>query len=896
MTEKASQPSVFLIDGTNYIYRAFYAIRGLSTSRGFPTNAIYGFTNMLMKLCRDWAPEYIAVAFDPKGPTARHEVYDQYKANRSAMPEELRPQITPIKEIVRGFSIRVIEEQGIEADDVIGTLAKRCEVAGMRVIIASGDKDLMQLVSDNVLMVDTMKDIFYDIEGVKGRFGVGPGRVIDILGLAGDTSDNVPGIPGVGEKTALKLVNQFGSLDSVLENAGKVKGKALKEKLIEFADQARMSRDLVTIRTDIPLDFELEGLRFREPDVEVLQGIFRQFEFPGLISRLGEEGHRDEDEAADYRLITGEEELDSLLGELRAAGGFSFDLQMSSDEAMKARIVGVSLCCGAQKACYLPLAHTGEGAQGQLEAKGTLAALGELLSDGTLKKYGCDAKVATLVLARRGIVLKGEVSDVMLASYILDPSRRGHDLSDLVQEEYGRTLPSLKSLTGSGAKAIPFDAVPVRDATPYACRRADFIFRMVPPLAERMKEAGLANLFDDVEMPLVEVLASMEAAGVLLDCDLLAELSGQLGQSLDISEEKIYRLAGERFNINSPKQLQVVLFDRLGLPRGRKTKGGYSTDVDVLTHLAQSYPLPAEILAYRSLAKLKSTYIDALPLLVNPETGRVHTSYNQTVTATGRLSSSNPNLQNIPIRTIEGRKIRQAFIASEGCEIVSADYSQIELRILAHLSGDAVLIEAFQSGEDIHTKTASDIFGVFPGIVSDEMRRQAKIINFGIIYGMSAFGLARELGISQKRAQDYINGYFSRFSGVRLFIERTLEKARKKGFVTTLLNRRRYLPEINGSNSQVRQFAERTAVNTPIQGTAADLIKVAMLRIAAAIRERALSARMIMQVHDELVFEVPMSEVEEIIPLVRREMEEVIALKVPLKVEIASGRNWDEAH
>ena len=896
MAEQASQPSVFLIDGTNYIYRAFYAIRGLATSRGFPTNAIYGFTNMLMKLCRDWAPDYIAVAFDAKGPTFRHEAYDQYKANRSAMPDELRPQIDPIKDIVRGFSIRVIEKQGIEADDIIGTLAKRCEGAGMRVIIASGDKDLMQLVSETVLMVDTMKDISYDIEGVKKRFGVGPERVIDILGLAGDTSDNVPGIPGVGEKTALKLVSQFGSLEEVLENAGKVAGKGLSEKLQAFADQARMSRDLVTIRTDVPVDFDLEDLRFREPDAETLKGIFREFEFPGLITRLGEEGRKEEEEETDYRLITDEEELAHLFDELRAAGTFSFDLQLTAGEAVRAGIVGVSLCCGAAKACYIPLAHTGGGAHEQLDADRTLTALGKVLSDGTLKKFGHDTKTAALALARRGIALKGEVSDIMLAAYILDPSRRGYDLTDLVQEQYGRTISSRTDLTGSGAKAIPFDTVSVDHAAPYASRRADFIFRLAPLLAGRMEEAGLKKLFDDVEMPLVGVLAAMEKRGVLLDLKLLEEMSGQLGQLMEISEEKIYRLAGEQFNINSPKQLQVVLFEKLGLPRGRKTKAGYSTDVDVLTNLARSYELPAEILAYRSLMKLRSTYVDALPLLVNPETGRVHTSYNQTVTATGRLSSSNPNLQNIPIRTTEGKRIRQAFIAPAGCEIVSADYSQIELRILAHLSGDELLIEAFRSGEDVHAKTASDIFGVFPGMVSGEMRRQAKVINFGVIYGMSAFGLARELNISQKRAQEYIDGYFSRFSGVRAFIEETLEGARKRGFVTTLLNRRRYLPEINGSNAQVRQFAERTAVNTPIQGTAADLIKVAMLRIARGIEEKNLAARMIMQVHDELIFEVPAPEVGEVMDLVRREMEEVIDLQVPLKVEIASGKNWDEAH
>jgi DNA polymerase-1 len=896
MAKKASQPSVFLIDGTNYIYRAFYAIRGLSTSRGFPTNAIYGFTTMLMKLCRDWKPDYIAVAFDARGPTFRHEVYDQYKANRKAMPEDLRPQIDPIKDIVRGFSIKVIEEEGIEADDAIGTLAKRFGEAGMKVIIASGDKDLMQLVSDRVLMVDTMKDISYDIEGVRERFGVEPDRVVDILGLAGDTSDNVPGIPGVGEKTALKLVRQFGSLEGVLENSGKVTGKGLSGKLKEFADQAQMSRDLVTIRTNVAIDCDLEDLRFKKPDAEVLKEIFHRFEFPGLVARLGEEEDRKEEERRDYPLITDPQALVALLEKLRASGGgFAFDLGLSSDEAIRAGILGIALCGGSGSACYIPLAHTGEETPLQLPEEETLGALGDLFSDEALKKYGHDIKAAFLTLGKRGIALKG-VSDVMLAAYILDPSRRGYDLPALVQENYGRDIPSRKELTGSGAKEIPFDTVPLEDASRYACRRAEFIFRIAPILAERMEEAELKKLFDDVEMPLVEVLASMEEKGVLLDLDLLAEMSNQLGQLLEISEEKIYRLAGEQFNINSPKQLQVVLFEKLGLPRGRKTKAGYSTDVDVLTNLARSYELPAEILAYRSLMKLRSTYVDALPLLVNPETGRVHTSYNQTMTATGRLSSSNPNLQNIPIRTTEGKRIRQAFIAPEGCEIVSADYSQIELRILAHLSGDDLLIEAFRSGEDVHAKTASDIFGVFPEMVNQEMRRQAKVINFGVIYGMSAFGLARELNISQKRAQDYIDEYFSRFSGVRAYIEEMIEGARKRGFVTTLLNRRRYLPEINGSNVQVRQFAERTAVNTPIQGTAADLIKVAMLRIAREIKDRGLASRMIMQVHDELVFEVPEAEVEEIMDLVRRQMEGVIELKVPLKVEIASGKNWDEAH
>ncbi len=884
---------LFLVDGTNYIYRAFYAIRGLSNSKGFPTNAIYGFTNMLIKLCRDWTPDYIAVVFDAKGPTFRHESYDQYKANRSAMPDELRPQIPHIKDIVRGFSMIVLEEQGIEADDIIGTLSKKCEREGMKVVIASGDKDLMQLVSDNVLVVDTMKDISYDVDGVKERFGVEPGRVIDILGLAGDKSDNVPGVPGVGEKTALKLVQEFGSLEGVLENAVKIKGKGLSEKLQKFADQARMSKDLVTIRTDVHIEPELEDLRFREPDAEKLKKIFWEFEFPALISKLGIKEKAGEE---DYRLITGEEELDRLLEDVRRSGEFYFDLMLTSDEAMRAEITGVAVCTGRRKAFYIPLSHTGEGGLEQLDTDIVLKKLEPVFSDSNLKKYGHNLKTASLVLSRNGITLKGKLYDVMVASYVLNPSRRGYDLADIVQDHLGRIIPSSKDLMGSGVKAIPFHAVPLNDAAQYACCRADCVSSLVPVLDGDMENTGLGDLFHNVEMPLVEVLASMEKRGVLLDCKLLKEQSLQLGELLGVSEKKIYRLAGEEFNINSPKQLQKILFERLGLPRGKKTKAGYSTDVDVLTNLARSYELPAEILAYRSLAKLKSTYIDALPALVNPDTGRVHTSYNQTVTATGRLSSSNPNLQNIPIRTQEGKRIRQAFIASEGCEIVSADYSQIELRILAHLSGDKMLIDAFESGEDIHTKTASNLFGVFPGMVSEEMRRQAKVINFGVIYGMSPFGLARELGISQKKAKDYIDGYFSRFSGVREFIEEMLEKTRERGYVTTLLNRRRYIPEINSNNVQVRQFAERMAVNTPIQGTAADLIKVAMLNIAARIRERALSSFMIMQVHDELVFEVSMREREEVMNIVKWEMENVITLKIPIRVEIASGKNWNEAH
>ena len=893
MTKKAKNPKLFLIDGSNYIYRAYYAIRELSNSSGFPTNAIYGFTNMLIKLCRDWEPEYIAVVFDLKGPTFRHEIYDLYKANRKAMPDDLIPQIPYIKDVVRGFSMPVIEEEGMEADDLIGTLVKTYASKGMETVIVSGDKDFMQLVSDDVLLIDTMKEKTYDVEGVKERFGVEPGKVVDILGLAGDTSDNIPGVPGVGEKTAIKLIEEFGSMEGVLENADRVKSKKIRNNLKEFADQARLSRELATIKTDIALDFDLEDFRRIEPNAEALKELFREFEFSSLLQTLK---IQEEDEERKYGLILEESELDDIVKRLRGLKEFSFDLVLTSDEPMRAEIVGLSICPEPREAYYIPLSHDYEEVPVQLHPGVVLKEITPFLENEGIKKHGYDIKNSLIVLSRKGIELKGISCDCMVASYVLNPSKRSFGLDDLARDYLDRELIPVKELAGSGSKAISLSAVPLEKAMNYSCQRANFVFRLSSMLCEEIEKEGFTDLFYDVEIPLIEVLASMEKKGVLLDGKLLDELSQQLGGLLSLSEEKIYHLAGEKFNINSPKQLQVILFDKQGLPRGRKTKSGYSTDVDVLTYLAKSYELPAEILAYRSLAKLKSTYVDALPVLVNPGTGRIHTSYNQTVTATGRLSSSNPNLQNIPIRTTEGKRIRQAFIAPEGSIIVSADYSQIELRILAHLSGDETLIRAFQTGEDIHTRTASDVFGVFPEMVNAEMRRQAKVINFGILYGMSPFGLSRELGINQKLARAYIDEYFHKFHGVRGFLDHILEKARKDGFVTTLLNRRRYLPDINSKNSTVRQFAERMAINTPIQGTAADLIKVAMLNIWRKLKGKGLSADMIMQVHDELVFEVPMAEKDDVMDLVRGEMENVITLKVSLKVEISSGNNWDEAH
>jgi DNA polymerase-1 len=893
MTEANKKPTLFLIDGSNYVYRAFYAIRELSNSKGFPTNAIYGFTTMLLKLLKDWKPEYIAIAFDVKGPTFRHDAFEAYKATRKATPDALILQIPFIKDIVRGFSIPVLEQQGIEADDIIGTLARKYAGKGIKTVIVSGDKDMMQLISDDIIMMDTMKDVTYNVEAVKERFGVGPEKVVELLGLAGDQSDNIPGVPGIGPKNAQRLIEEFGSVEGVLANVEKVRNQKTRESIRSFAEQARMSRELATIRTDAEFDIDLASTRYAGPDNEALKTLFKEFEFSSLLQEL-----KIKEEAVEgrYRLIHTDDEFTNLLKQIESVKEFAFDIVMSSDTAMRANFTGIAICLANADACYIPVAHDYVGMPGQLKADEILKSLAPFLADQKIKKHGHDMKNALILLARKNVELNALGCDTMVASYILNPARHSFELADVVRDHLNKQIPMAKDLIGSGAKAIPFSVIPVEKMMDHACRRVAAICVLSATLSEKIVRDGFADLYYQVEMPLISVLAAVEKKGVLLNTKLLKEMSAEIEQLMSLTEEKIYGLAGEKFNINSPKQLQVVLFEKLGLPRGRKTKEGHSTDVDVLNNLARSHELPAEILSYRGFAKLKSTYIDALPALINPETGRIHTSYNQTVTATGRLSSSNPNLQNIPIRTPEGKRIRQAFIAPEGWEIISADYSQIELRILAHLSDDRALVDAFMQGEDIHTATAANVFGVFPEMVTADMRRQAKVINFGILYGMSAFGLSRELNVAQKIAQTYIDEYFNRYQGVRAFLDGILENARNNGFVTTLLNRRRYLPEINSENAPVRQFAERMAINTPIQGTAADLIKVAMINISNLFAKRRLRVHMIMQVHDELVFECHHNENEEVMALVKKEMEEVIALKVPLKVDIASGRNWDEAH
>jgi len=888
-----NKPRLFLIDGSSYIYRAFFAIPHLSTSKGFPTNAIYGFTNMLLKILREQSPEYMAIAFDAPGPTFRHEVYGEYKANRPAMPEDLRPQIPYIKEVVGALGIPSLEREGYEADDLIGALARKMEEQGFDTVIVSGDKDLIQLITPHVTMYDPMKDKTFRVPEVMERFGVTPDRVVEVMGLSGDSSDNIPGVPGIGEKTAIKLIQEFGSIEGLLKNVDRVKNAKLRETLMHYADQARLSRELATIDTQTPLEWKLEGLKVGTPDRVRMQKIFKEMEFSKLLK---EWATQEKLPPKDYRLVLDKEEFGALIGALRAAGSFALDLESTSLEPMRAEIVGLSFSCKPHQAFYIPVGHTYPGAPPQLNKNEVLKALRPLLEDPSLKKYGQNIKYDYILLTRAGIHVQGIAGDTMIASYLLNPSKHSHSLEELAREHLNHQVITYADVAGSGPKALTFDRVDVEKACVYSCEDADLTLLLANLLLPQVEADGFAELFHKVELPLVEVLAAMEMNGVRLDASLLQSLSREFEEQLEKISREIYELAGETFNINSPQQLGKILFEKLRLPGGKRTKTGYSTDVEVLTELGKEYPLPARVLEYRSLAKLKSTYVDALPQLINPTTGRVHTSFNQTVTATGRLSSSDPNLQNIPIRSAEGRRIREAFLPEEGSLILSADYSQIELRILAHLSCDTSLIETFQRDEDIHAATAAEIFHVSPDQVNPEMRRLAKVINFGIIYGMSAFGLSRELAVTPAVAQAYIANYFQKYHEVREYIDKSLELAREQGYVTTLMNRRRYLPDIRSSNRSVRQFAERIAINAPIQGTAADLIKVAMINIHRRLLKEKRKAKLILQIHDELVFEVPVKELDKVKSMVKEEMEGVVKLYIPLKVDIGVGKNWSEAH
>ncbi|MBW1973538.1 MAG: DNA polymerase I [Deltaproteobacteria bacterium] len=887
---------IYLIDGSSYIYRAFYAVRALSTSKGLPTGAVYGFTRMIMKLLKDFSPIYIAIAFDAKGPTFRHKIFEEYKANRPTMPEELIPQVPYIKEIVQAFGIPIIEIEGYEADDIIGTLANKAYEAGFYVVIVSGDKDMNQLINDRISIIDTMRDEITDINNIKDKFGVQPSKVIEVMGLAGDTSDNVPGVPGIGLKTAVKLINQFSNIENIYNHLDEIKGKSLKEKLLKNKEQALLSRTLVTIDKNVPIDFSEEKFKIGKIKKEEIIKLYHELEFSALLKEILTEEQKEKKIKRNYKIITKEKELDSFVSSLISSRRFVFDTETTSKDAMRAKLVGISFCMREGEAFYIPLAHSYKGVPNQIPFDTFMAKLKPILEDFRYLKIGHNIKYDLIVLARAGISLRGIDGDTMVASYLLNPLKPSHSLDALAREELNLQKITYKELAGTGKKEVTFDKVDVEKAKDYSCEDSEVTFILAKRFFPELEKQGLMKLFKELEMPLVVVLAKMEMNGVKVDKAKLTELSKEFEQRMREMEKEIYKMAGEPFNINSPKQLSVVLFEKLKLPVIKKGKTGYSTNEAVLTQLAQEHPLPETILKYRELMKLKSTYVDALLKLIHPETGRIHTSYNQTVTATGRLSSSNPNLQNIPIRSEEGKRIRRCFIPEDGYILLSADYSQIELRVLAHISGDENLISAFKRGEDIHNRTACEIFGVKPEDVTEEMRRQAKTINFGIIYGMGAFGLASQLSIDRSVAQEYIDAYLSRYPGVSRYIEKITKDAEEKGYVETLLGRRRMIPEIKSTNKQQREFARRTAINTPIQGTAADFIKKAMLNIQKRIDDEKLKSRMILQVHDELVFEVPESEVERLKSLIKDEMEHVYPTVVELKVDVNIGRNWGEAH
>ena len=888
----SDRPRLVLIDGSSYIYRAFHALGHLSNSKGLPTNAIYGFTQMILKVLKDERPEFLAVVLDTKAPTFRSEIYKEYKANRPAMPETLVPQIPYIKKIIESYRIRTLEMEGYEADDLIGAVAKRLEQKA-DVIIITGDKDMLQLVSEHTLVYDPMKEKRFGVEEVIDRFGLRPEQMVEMMGLAGDAIDNIPGVPGIGEKTATELIKTFGTLENLLAHLDQVRQKKLKEKLETYGEQARLSRQLATICTDVPISIELHQFRIPSPDLKSLREIFKELEFNKLLRELPEEKPS---RTADYRLIVDRDAFDALVKTLKEATVFSIDLETTSPYPMRAELVGVSLSHAPHQAFYIPVGHRSREGIRQLPLTEVLETLKPVLENPGIKKVGQNLKYEWIVLRRYGIALQGILCDTMIASYLLNPTKHNHNLSEIAREYLDISMTEYEDVVGTRGRTVTFDEVDLEKARDYSCADAEVALQLSRLLLPKLAEDGSQDLYDQVELSLLIVLAKMEMNGVKIDVDLLNDFSKEIENQLQQKMERIYALAGEEFNINSSQQLGKILFEKLGLPVLKRTKTGYSTDVDVLTKLSPQHDLPLEVLSYRNLTKLKSTYVDALPKLVHPETGRVHTSYNQTVTATGRLSSSDPNLQNIPIRAEEGNRIRQAFIPEKGCQIISADYSQIELRILAHLSQDEVLLKAFQEGEDIHARTASEVFHVPMEGVTPQMRREAKVINFGILYGMSSYGLSQQLGVEPKVAQAYIDEYFKKYAGVQAYIENSILEARRKGYVTTLLNRRRYLPEIQSPAAPVRQASERMAINSPLQGTAADMIKVAMIGIQNRLEESGLSTKMIMQVHDELVFEAPEGELQGVLPLIRREMETVMNLSVPLQVSIHSGKNWAEAH
>jgi DNA polymerase-1 len=893
-----------LVDGSSYLYRAFHALPPLSTSKGEPTGAVHGVLSMLQKLIDEYQPERMAVVFDAPGKTFRDELFAAYKANRAAMPDELRTQVQPVIDAIEGMGIAVLRIPNVEADDVIGTLATRASARGLNTVISTTDKDMTQLVDDRILIVNTMSDTKLDASGVQSKFGVRPDQIVDFLTLVGDSSDNIPGVPGVGPKTAGKWLSDYRSLEELAANSDQIAGKA-GDRLRAAQPDLALYRKLVTIKRDVELDVDIEDLACKPRDERRLRTLFERLEMRSFLRKLGLDdpthAPRPATESIEerrYVTILDETLLEAWLARIEAAGLVALDTETTSLNYMQAELVGISLSVEAGEAAYIPLAHVYPGAPDQLPRDAVLARLKPWLESPVRAKLGHHLKYDAHVFRNHGIALAGLAHDSMLESYVLNSTASRHDMDSLAAKCLGINTVKYEDVAGKGAKQLRFDEVDVATAAAYAAEDADITLRLHAWLWPQLQAIPeLERLYTELELPLVEVLRKMEYTGVMVDAAMLEQQSRELAEAMADAEEAAYEAAQGPFNIGSPKQLQEVLYQRLGLPiYGKTPKGQPSTAEDVLQELAEEYELPRRVLEYRTLAKLKSTYTDALPRDINPRTGRIHTSYHQAVAATGRLSSSDPNLQNIPIRRPEGRRIRQAFVAAPGYRLIAVDYSQIELRIMAHLSDDSSLLQAFHDQQDIHRATAAEVFGVDPSAVTAEQRRSAKAINFGLIYGMSAFGLGKQLGIERGEAQAYVDLYFERYPGVKRYMERTRELARKQGYVSTVYGRRLYLPEINARNAQRRQYAERSAINAPMQGTAADIIKRAMLEIDRWLVSNAVEGRLIMQVHDELVLEVRDSQAPAVAAAVAALMEGAADLAVPLKVDTGIGDNWDEAH
>ncbi|MEM7358007.1 MAG: DNA polymerase I [Pseudomonadota bacterium] len=901
-----NQPEFILVDGSSYLFRAFYVpqLNRMRNSSGQATGAVFGVINMLKSLAKDYPDSKIITIFDAKGKNFRHDLYPEYKANRPPMPDELRSQIEYVHRSIKALGFPLIAMPEVEADDVIGTYARQASDMGKSVLVASGDKDLAQIVNERVHLIDTMKKVIFDEAGVEKKYGVRPDQIIDYLALMGDSSDNVPGVPKVGPKTAVKWLLEYGSIAEIIKNADAIGGK-VGENLRDFIPQLPLSQDLVTVRCELDVDPPLAELAPSAPDDETLIEIYTQLQFKRWLAELGEElpatpppEEVTEFKAGNYQIVFTEKELLSWMDRLRTCEGFAFDTETTSLAAQQAELVGISFAIDAGEAAYVPVAHSYMGAPEQLDRDWVLNALKEVLEDPSIPKIGQNLKYDMSVLANYDIHVQGVAFDTMLESYVLDSVGSKHDMDSLSKKHLAHTPVSFSEIAGKGKAQLTFDQIEIATGGNYAAEDADVTLRLHHALMPKLtSQPSLHRVFTELEMPLVPVLSKVECNGVLIDDNMLLQQSQQLAMSMQETEARAYEVAEGEFNLASPKQIQEILYDKMDLPVLKKTpKGAPSTAEDVLQELAVEHELPRLILEHRSFGKLKSTYTDKLPTMVNPKTGRVHTSYHQAVAATGRLSSTDPNLQNIPIRTEQGRRIREAFVAEPGNVIVAADYSQIELRIMAHLSGDDSLLSAFHNNLDVHRATASEIFDTKLDEVSSEQRRYAKAVNFGLIYGMSAFGLAKQLNVERKQAQDYIDQYFARYPGVKDYMESTREFAREKGFVETVYGRRLYLPDIKARNHNIRQYAERTAINAPMQGTAADIIKRAMLAVDQLLVAQQSSARMIMQVHDELVFEVPASESHALQSAICETMQDVASLHVPLVVDAAAADNWSAAH